>query len=143
MKKLSPAKRLVKELPRIAKVKQSKRFTERNLYLFEREVEDDYEDKISDHSSVDLEMARSRLAVIEIPYNYVGDLVAYEFGMDMLAYNALCHRERKTKLVEAEKQQKQNLFLTLKHRSELIQTKEIREIEKIMSIKTAESSYWW
>lgn len=136
---MSKARDLIQELPKIAKVMDWKRFSKSRL--------NDFDDEVNNKNSVfawiksDADYPRKRLSVLEIPRELIGDTAAYDFGMDLLALNALSHRAQKNGLTNKEINQKYDLEKALRASSG--RTKEITEIENIMSIDEALKSWWW
>lgn len=130
---------LIKALPKIVGVEMHERFSKRNELLYTIEVRNI--NIVYDHVDYDKNHYRNRIEVAEIPKHLVKDHVAYEFGMDLLSYNALCHRKFKTLLEEIEQQQIAVLKKSLYERSGSTIT--IIELEAIMSIDEAERGVWW
>jgi hypothetical protein len=136
---MSKIRELVEKLPKIAKVKDHERFSKRNLIVFDLEATtNDTEFK---YKKSDNENPRKRLLAAEIPKHIIGDAGAYEFGMDLIALCALCHRANKNELINKEITQKDDLEKSLRGRSR--QTSEIKKIEDIVSIDEALRGWWY
>ena len=139
---MNPVKKLIQELPYIVKAKEPEAKSRAHILI--------YEDERLDKMGVGpfawkkdyVNNARLRLAPIEIQRNEIGDLIGYEFAMNLLTYCALHHRSNKENgLTNREIDQKEKLKKYLNAFSG--QINEINEIEAIISIEYAERGWWY
>lgn len=88
---------LVRVLPGMVMTRDADRFSHRNLMVFDYEVA--RPESVYSHREGDKGEWRNRLKALEIPADLIaeGKEETYRFGMDLLAFVALCHRERKLK----------------------------------------------
>lgn len=87
---------LIGKIPHIAGCQDADRFAERNLMVFDLEVGN----KVSTFAYRESDATLNRLAVLEIPSEYVGDSVVYRYAMDRIKIAMLSYDKSKGRITE-------------------------------------------
>lgn len=85
---------LIGKIPFIAGCKDADRFAERNLMVFDLEIGN----KVSTFSYRESDSTLNRLAVLEIPSEYIGDSRKYRHAMDRVKIAMLSHDKEKGRI---------------------------------------------
>ena len=93
---MSEIRELIKQLPFLASCIDADRFSERNLMVFDREIEE--VNSVFDFRETD--KFQNRLAVLEIPAEFVINLDVYQDGMDRLEIVMLSQDKAEGRITE-------------------------------------------
>ena len=123
---------LIGKIPYISGCQDPDRFAERNLMIYDLEVGN----KESAFAYRESDSTLNRLAVLEIPEEYVGDPRKYRYAMDRLKIAMLTQDKRKERITP--EQEAELDFLAEIHSSGTLS----EEIEAELSVEAAVQGVW-
>ncbi len=126
---MSKIRDLIEKIPHVSGCQDPERFAERNTMIFDLEMKDS-ESKFSYKNS---DKTRNRLAVLEIPAEYVEKSELYRAAMDRLRIAVLSSDKEKGRITED--QETELSFL-------IDSAKENPEIDSVLSLEIAARGSW-
>jgi hypothetical protein len=128
---MNKTRTLIKNIPFIAKCTDPVRFSERNLMIYDYEIENPG----SVFSYHDIDKQQNRLAVLEIPAEYIGDSFKYRTAMDRLKIAMLSGDKKRGRITESQ----DNELSTLVETQSLINEE---ELDSVMTLDVAVQGVW-
>ena len=131
---MSKIRELIKQLPFLASCIDADRFSERNLMVFDREIEE--VNSVFDYRKTD--KIQNRLAVLEIPAEFVINQDVYEYGMDRLKIAMLSQDDAEGRITEDQKRELRRLTSI-----DIIESPEIDAVDKLLPVEDAIKGVWY
>ena len=131
---MSKIRELIKQLPFLASCIDADRFSERNLMVFDREIEE--ANSVFDFRETD--KIQNRLAVLEIPAEFVINQDVYEYGMDRLKIVMLSQDKDEGRISEDQERELKRLKSI-----DIIEGSEKDAVDKILPKENAVKGVWY
>ena len=130
---MSKIRELIKQLPFIAECIDADRFSERNLMVFDREIEE--VNSVFDYRETD--KIQNRLAVLEIPADFVINQDVYEYGMDQLKI-AMLSQDKVEGRISKDQEKELRMLIGI----DITESPEINAIDEILPREDAVKDIW-
>jgi len=127
---MSKIRQLIGQLPFLANCIDADRFSERNLMVFDKEMEDPG----SVFAFRETDKIQNRLAVLEIPEEYVINLNEYRYGMNRLKIVMLSQDKAEGRITEDQKPELSRLKASLMVES---------QVDDILPMEEAVRGVWY
>ena len=127
---MSKIRQLIGQLPFLAQCIDADRFSERNLMVFDKEIED----PSSVFAFRETDKIQNRLAVIEIPEEFIINLNEYEYGMDRLQIAMLSKDKAEGRITEDQESELRRLTAVLMTAS---------QVDDILPMEEAIAGVWY
>lgn len=136
---MSQIRNLVEKLPVISECRDARRFSERGLLVFDRELQ---ENMTSSFAYKESDTDGERLAVLEIPERYIGNQRVYNAGMKRIKISMLSYDKSKGRISEEGERQLEAYTGLAKTNLEDNDPEELA-VEAVLPLEIAVQGVWY